>query len=63
MSHFLGKASGASGTGISLCVSGGMFRQAEFLAAKKILGAWQRASSEHKESKMELKDTQRTVQA
>jgi hypothetical protein len=40
-----------------------MFRQAEFLAAKKILGAWQRASSEHKESKMELKDTQRTVQA
>jgi hypothetical protein len=41
MSHFLGKVSGASGRGISLCVGGGMFRQAEFLPAKKIQGAWQ----------------------
>ena len=37
-----------------------MFRQA---AAKKILGAWQRARNEQKESKQELKDTQRAVQA
>jgi len=41
-----------------LCVGG--FRQA---AAKKILGAWQRARNEQKESKQELKDTQRAVQA
>jgi len=37
-----------------------MFRQA---AAKKILGGWQRARNEQKESKQELKDTQRAVQA
>jgi hypothetical protein len=49
--------------GISLYVCGGMFRQAEFFAAKKILGVWQRARNEQKESKQELKDTQRAVQA
>jgi hypothetical protein len=47
--------------GISLCVGGGMFRQAESLAAKRILGAWQRARNEQKESKQDLKDTRKTV--